>query len=137
VAHVPPCEAGSRPARILVGSASDLPPDWLREPWPAGRAVAGPALEWVIITRGAQGASAHGRDADRLEIPAPAVEVVDSTGAGDVFAAGLVHALLEGLDMAPALARAVAWGTESTRWECSGLPARALARLLTDGLAAG
>ena len=32
VAHVPPFEAGSRPAHVLVGSESDLPPAFLADP---------------------------------------------------------------------------------------------------------
>ena len=47
---------------------------------------------------------------------------VDSTGAGDVFAAGLVHALAGGAPMETALVTAVAWGTAAV--ECEGLPPR-------------
>ncbi|BCI54149.1 ribokinase [Mycolicibacterium litorale] len=39
----------------------------------------------LVITRGARGASYLG-DGERFDIPAPAVEAVDTTGAGDVFA---------------------------------------------------
>ncbi|WP_193047172.1 ribokinase [Mycolicibacterium baixiangningiae] len=39
----------------------------------------------LVITRGARGASYIG-DGERFDIPAPTVEAVDSTGAGDVFA---------------------------------------------------
>lgn len=49
------------------------------------------AAEWhwpiphLVITRGPRGASYLG-DGERFDIPAPAVEAVDTTGAGDVFA---------------------------------------------------
>lgn len=49
------------------------------------------AAEWhwpvahLVITRGARGATYLGPD-ERFDIPAPAVEAVDTTGAGDVFA---------------------------------------------------
>jgi ribokinase len=49
------------------------------------------AAEWhwpvahLVITRGARGVSYLG-DGERFDIPAPAVEAVDTTGAGDVFA---------------------------------------------------
>lgn len=49
------------------------------------------AAEWhwpvphLVITRGSRGASYLGAD-ERFDIPAPAVEAVDTTGAGDVFA---------------------------------------------------
>lgn len=39
----------------------------------------------LVITRGARGASYLGAD-ERFDVPAPAVDAVDSTGAGDVFA---------------------------------------------------
>jgi sugar/nucleoside kinase (ribokinase family) len=114
VAHLPPLGEGSRPAGVLVGSASDLPPEFIADPWSAGRRVAGEALRSVVVTMGAQGALAvHGKH--RLRVPAPEVEVVDTTGAGDVFVAGLVHGLVEGRAMAEALRTAVAWGVAAVR----------------------
>lgn len=120
VAHMPPLTAGSRPATVLLGSESDLPAELLADPWRAGLAIAGPALRWVVLTRGPGGALAFGED-QRLVEPAPAVTAVDTTGAGDVFAAGLVHSLVEGRTMADALRTAVAWGAASVA--CAGLPA--------------
>ncbi len=121
VAHVPPVEAGSRPAHVLVASASDLSGTDLASPWETGRRIAGEALRWVVVTRGAAGAEAFG-EGRRLDVPAPAVPVVDSTGAGDVFAAGLVHALARGAPMEEALAKAVAWGAAAVA--APGLPSR-------------
>ena len=52
-------------------------------------------LEAVCVTRGHQGCGLLlGRD--YLEAPGYAVKVVDTIGAGDAFAAGLVHALSQG-----------------------------------------
>jgi sugar/nucleoside kinase (ribokinase family) len=119
VAHLPPLEAGSRPASVLVGSESDLPAEFLSSPWERGRAIGGDTLRWVVVTRGARGAAAFSADL-RLEVPAPPVRVVDSTAAGDVFAAGLVHALLDGRPMPEALRTAVAWGAAAVA--CAGLP---------------
>ena len=116
VAHVPPVQAGLRPAQVLVGSADDLDGAFLADPFTAGKAVAGSHLQWVVITRGAAGASAHGAGETLVE-KAPEVTVVDSTGAGDVFAAGLLQALGSGEPMATALKRAVAWGAASVRYE--------------------
>lgn len=50
----------------------------------------GPAL--VALTRGADGAVLFSREA-RVEIEAPKVSVVDTTGAGDAFMAGLIYSL--------------------------------------------
>ena len=100
----------------------------LNEPFEAGRRVAGNALEWVIITRGENGATAYALD-DCLSVPAPKIKATDTTGAGDAFAAGLIHALVSGADMNQALATACAWGAEATRWESSMLPVEAVKNL--------
>ncbi len=121
VAHVPPLEAGSRPAHVLVGSASDLPPSFLADPWAAGRAIAGDRLRLVVVTRGGEGASAFSAG-DRVDVLAPRVAGVDSTAAGDVFAAGLVHGLVLGRPAPAALETAVAWGAAAVA--CPGLPSR-------------
>lgn len=123
LAHVPPREAGCRPAQVLVGSASDLDADFIDDPFAAGRRIAGGALEWMVLTFGAQGAKAFGRGR-AIEQRAQQVQAVDSTGAGDVFAAGLLHALARGRGMADALALAVHWGTLSVTY-AGTLPPRA------------
>ncbi len=52
----------------------------------------------LIITRGAQGSVIH-TPQERIEIPcAKARSVVDPTGCGDAYRAGLLHGLLHGLD---------------------------------------
>jgi sugar/nucleoside kinase (ribokinase family) len=121
VAHVPPLEAGSRPAHVLVGSESDLPPAFLADPWAAGRAIAGMTLRLVVVTRGARGAEAFAAS-ERVAAPAPEVPVVDTTAAGDVFAAGLVHALVLGRPTRAVLETAVAWGAVTV--SCPGVPSR-------------
>ena len=72
-----------------------------------------------MVTRGAEGAHAFGPGV-KLEAPAPQVQAVDSTAAGDVFAAGLVHALVQERPMESALRTAVAWGAATVT--CPGLP---------------
>lgn len=116
LAHVPPVSAEFRPAQVLVGSASDLDTDFVADPFAAGRRVAGAALVWMVVTDGPAGARAFG-DSVVIEQPAPVVEIADSTGAGDVFAAGLAHALARGAEMAAALKTAVAWGSASVQYE--------------------
>jgi adenosine kinase len=52
----------------------------------------------LIVTRGSAGSTIYTREAE-LEIPcAPARELVDPTGCGDAYRAGLIHGLLHGLD---------------------------------------
>ena len=73
----------------------------------------GPLL--VLVTQGARGARAFGAGLD-VEVPAPAVTVADTVGAGDTFNAGFLAALGERRALAPqALAE---------------LPAEALAEVL-------
>lgn len=119
VAHLPPLAVGSRPAGVLVGSEADLPAGFVEDPWAQGLAIAGESLRWVVLTRGERGARAWSAESC-LSVPAPAVQVVDTTGAGDVFAAGLVHALATGRAMAEALQTAVAWGAATVT--CQGVP---------------
>jgi sugar/nucleoside kinase (ribokinase family) len=126
VAHVPPSGAGVRPAHVLVASAMDLSDDERLAPWETGRRAAGEALDWIVVTRGPGGAEAHAADR-RLHVPARDVATDDSTGAGDVFASGLLHALAAGASMESALVTAVTWGTCAV--ECGGIPPRE--RILT------
>jgi sugar/nucleoside kinase (ribokinase family) len=136
VAHLPPTEPGCRPAQVLVCSASDLSPAEAADPLALGRAAAGGLLQWIAVTAGAAGAEAVSATG-RCNVPAAQVRTVDTTGAGDAFAAGLLHGLVSGGAMPEALALGVRFGTEATLWDCSALPATAVQRLLaTEDLCA-
>ncbi len=132
VAHAPPVEAGARPAQVLVASRSDLEADALCDPQTLGNRISNGLARWTVITAGAAGASAYGGEGELLTASAPSVRAVDTTGAGDAFAAGLLHALVRGRPMVEALAVAVRFGTEVTLWSTSGLPAAAVHRLLRE-----
>ena len=75
------------------------------------------AAEWhwpvphLVITRGSRGASYLGDD-ERFDVPAPPVDAVDTTGAGDVFAGAL--AVDGAAATRTALRRACAAGALST-----------------------
>lgn len=133
VAHVPPLKRGFRPAQVLVGSASDLDEEALAHPFAAARGVAGAWLQWMVVTHGPAGAIAYGDDGRRFAERAPRVEVRDSTGAGDVFAAGLVHALAMGQGMEAALKVAVLWGAVSVGYEGTIPPEDFLQRVAAAG----
>ena len=57
---------------------------------------AAPALQWVCVSRGEEGAELHARTGERWSIRAASVDVVDSVGAGDAFTAALIDALARG-----------------------------------------
>lgn len=62
-------------------------------------------LEHVLMTRGSQAAYYANQSGQRQLIQPPRVEkVVDVTGAGDSFSAGLIHGLLEGKQATEAIA---------------------------------
>jgi fructokinase len=56
--------------------------------------LAGEETELVVLTRGAAGAVAF-TEVSRLEVPAPAVDVVDTVGAGDSFMAAMLALLCD------------------------------------------
>lgn len=66
---------------------------------------------WIVVKLGARGCLAAGPDGVELEVPAPEVEIADSTGAGDAFNAGLVHALSDGAEWPEALAAATGFAS--------------------------
>lgn len=61
----------------------------------------------VVIKRGGEGVSAW-HDGKVMHVPAPAVSVIDTTGAGDTFNAGYLGALLDGASLDDALRAGVA-----------------------------
>jgi sugar/nucleoside kinase (ribokinase family) len=95
-------------ADIVIGSEADFSSAWLEAPYRHLRQRVGDRLRWVVVTRGAQGAIAYGPDA-LVNIPAVETVVVDTTGAGDSFTAGLMQGLLQGKDIATAGALGAHW----------------------------
>ena len=62
----------------------------------------------LVVTRGAAGAVALLREGTRIEVPALAIEPIDTTGAGDTFVGVLAAALDLGATLETALRRASA-----------------------------
>ena len=111
VVHWPsPTYAG--PADVVVCSADDLGAEILADPFRAARTVLGPRLSAIVVTHGAEGACAHTADNQITARVAP-VQVIDSTAAGDVFAAGLLEALSAGAGLEAALQHACVWGANT------------------------
>jgi len=83
-------------------------------------------VETVIVTLGERGAYWSG-PAGRGRLTAPAVQPVDTTGAGDAFNGALATALAEGLDVATAIEWGVAAGALAVtrRGAQDAMPSRA------------
>ena len=85
----------------------------------------------VIVKLGAEGAyfeGSHGGTAVQGRVPAfPVAQVIDTVGAGDGFAVGVISALLEGRSVAEAAARGAWIGARAVQvpGDTEGLPTRA------------
>jgi sugar/nucleoside kinase (ribokinase family) len=66
---------------------------------------------WIVVKLGSRGCLAAGPDGVECKVPARAVQSADTTGAGDAFNAGLVHALSEGAEWPEALSAATAFAS--------------------------
>lgn len=62
---------------------------------------------WAVVKLGREGCLACGPEGAEAASPAPTTTVLDSTGAGDAFNAGLLAALVDGADVPAALPFAV------------------------------
>jgi 2-dehydro-3-deoxygluconokinase len=82
----------------------------------------------VVVKLGPEGAFCASQDAPPTTVPGhPVARVVDTVGAGDGFAAGVISALLEGFPLAEAAMRGNAIGARVVQFpgDCDGLPTRA------------
>lgn len=77
------------------------------DPAEAARELARLSGGWTVVKLGAAGCVAAGADGRTHAVAAPSVRVVDTTGAGDAFNAGLMRALAAGAERPDALEAAV------------------------------
>jgi fructokinase len=82
------------------------------QPTPREYFEAGSRLRWLCITE-QSGAELHARTGEVWCATAPPVEVVDTVGAGDAFAAGLIDGLVANVPPQEILNRGVAAATEA------------------------
>jgi len=109
-----------RDAEVLVVSEDEVPRDAVADPWRAVQG-AGLAANWLVVTQGARGATATDGKA-RLHCPAVPAAVVDATGAGDAFAAGLVHGIARRWPMEACLRLGAEWGARAVAHLGSAFP---------------
>ena len=81
----------------------------------------------MIIKTGAEGARVCTREGSFRVRAYPPRQIVDTVGAGDGFAVGVISGLMEGLDLAGAVQRGCAIGTLQimNAGDNEGLPTRA------------
>ncbi len=89
-----------------------------------------PSVPLCAVTQGAKGSLIQAGGTVH-HTPAPEVDVVDATGAGDLFASGVLAGLLAGLDV-PAAARLGAAAAAEAVSHFTSRPVSSLAPLLTD-----
>jgi sugar/nucleoside kinase (ribokinase family) len=121
------CVLGRREAQALTGRAA--PPD-------AARALLEAGVEQVGLKLGAEGCLLAD-PSGRYRLPAYVVNVVDTTGAGDAFSAGLLFGRLRGLSPGATAALANALGALAASVPGAGLALPGLSdaqRLLTRAL---
>jgi ribokinase len=107
VATVPPRRlAPVLPATYVIGSETQYGDQNLQDIVSTG----GGTLRAVVVTRGPGGVVTHGRDGSTA-YPAQPVAVVDTTGAGDAFAAGFLRQVAGGGTIGEAVTVGIAWAS--------------------------
>jgi sulfofructose kinase len=97
-----------RPCQVLIASKTDFAGRSELSPWDFAKQVAGDKLEYFIVTDGENGAlvySEKGCD----QVPAVDATVVDTTGAGDAYAAGVIHGLCSDMGIIAAMEEGSRW----------------------------
>ncbi len=106
----PPSLAHSLPATYLLGSETQYGE---REPVD-GLFSTGGRLRAMVVTRGADGVVVCDRDGS-VTHPAQHVRPVDTTGAGDAFAAGFLRQLADGGTLSEATTAGIAWASAAVQ----------------------
>ncbi len=105
---------------LICGSGFGRAATGLEEPRAAGKALLALGPSIVVQTEGAEGSHTSARTGECFHTPAFPVEVVDTTGAGDVFHGAYLVGLLRGWDL-PTVAR---FATAVAALECTRLGGR-------------
>ncbi|MCL1115035.1 MULTISPECIES: PfkB family carbohydrate kinase [Shewanella] len=99
-----------RPCQVLIASITDMQGRCNQDPWQFAQTIAGNALKHFIVTDGDNGAIVYSADGQQ-HVPAVLAEVVDTTGAGDAFAAGVIHGLCQNRPITAAMQEGALWAS--------------------------
>ncbi|WP_300481687.1 PfkB family carbohydrate kinase [Shewanella sp.] len=117
-----------RPCHILLASMSDIQGRCDGASWKYGKSIGGEGLLYFIVTDGINGAKVYTHDQVQHVAAIPAT-VVDTTGAGDAYAAGLIHSLCTGQSITEAMAEGAVWAAFAVATD-SSIPGEALKQYL-------
>ncbi|QYK01490.1 PfkB family carbohydrate kinase [Shewanella psychrotolerans] len=118
-----------RPCHYLIASKSDMAGRSDLSPWEYGLTIAGESLCGFIITDGESGAMLYQADGEAVVAAQPA-DVVDTTGAGDAYAAGLIHGLMLGESVIEAMEEGARWAAFAVATQ-SSIPGKGLKQYLS------
>ena len=110
----------ARPCHVLITSRSDLDAHISSlnndmeikdlAPFQYASSIAGDSLQHFIVTDGEHGATVYS-ECGQDYVAAHTVDVVDTTGAGDAYAAGVIHGLLDKLTITESMAVGTQWAS--------------------------
>ncbi|GAA4887996.1 PfkB family carbohydrate kinase [Ferrimonas pelagia] len=126
-----PKDLSRRPCHYLLTSSDDLHQSGVDDPWVFARQIGGESLKAFVVTRGAEGAIAYCAEGE-IRCEAVPATLVDSTGAGDCYAAGLMHGILRHQPLAQAMAEAARWAAFAVAADSSVPPERLKAYLAPE-----
>ncbi|MBR9729318.1 PfkB family carbohydrate kinase [Shewanella intestini] len=112
------------PCHVLIASLSDMQARCNCDFWQFGRKIAGENLRYFVVTDGENGAIAYS-ERSPINVAAVTTEVVDTTGAGDAYAAGMIDSLVHGQTMVKAMQQAAIWSSFAVATK-SSVPGKAL-----------
>ena len=119
---------------LLFGTRAELEALTKRALEPAARELVELGVKCVCCKNGADGATLYQSDGSIIDVSAPEVPVIDTTGAGDVFAAGFIAVLLGGATYTTALRVASKLAGKSvTAWGRAAYPTKEDFRLALHG----
>ncbi|MGB0895382.1 MAG: PfkB family carbohydrate kinase [Parashewanella sp.] len=119
----------SRPCHVLIASATDMLGRSHLPCWQYGFQIAGNSLKYFIVTNGEHGATLFTEN-EQFQIAADKTHVIDATGAGDAYAAGLIHGLVSKASIFDAMKIAAAWAACAVASE-SSIPSSRLEQYLS------
>jgi ribokinase len=109
-----PAPARELPAELVAAATVITPNDTEVELLGGAEALIARGAGAVVVTRGSEGVEVHPAGGAAFRVAASRAEVVDTTGAGDVFTAALAVALADGRELDDAVAWASAAGAIAT-----------------------